>query len=631
MNIIYALGLGFFSPWWLLLVPLSTAALVYVYRRRGTGQRVLVGTLFLLRSLKRPSFSRKQFHPPPRFYFELFLLLALSLGAAGLYRQGMGNRVAIVIDNSLSMSRSNPRGSTATTALDLALAESRSVVQSLAAESTVEVFITSPHLISLTKGQVNKDAALAALGTVSFAYAEDHLDSAAVRLLSDPQYDKVSVFSDHPLVRTGSGRKLDPHTINVSELGGSHENVGIAQIGYRSGAKGTLVLQLASFLTSQVRVHVVLDALLSDGTENRFNKLAERVVSLEGQSQTEVEFDGISPQLRTFRARIEPDPSSLNMQYDSLRADDKAWLSIEEHGGTIALISQFSSEDLGLSKIPFARFERISPEAYDAAPGQVSGGKYLAAIFHRYLPSNLPAVSSVFIAPVSSNNFLKRSGEIKNVEITRWRETHPILSYVQMPSLKLTQASILQTPDWAGDLISSSAGSIAFAGEIERKKFIALGFELLPFEGKKSPLTSILTLNILKYISELSAEVGYQQVGSKLLIPADTSEVRYLDGPSIALPNRADSSVVIDQPGIVAVSTKLAGTTVQAFNFFDNEESNTLESVAYSLESKEVSDELQNTNTNLAGIIAVVASLLLLADMLLSGLTARGKLRGGEA
>lgn len=625
MSWLAGLQLGFLAPSWLALLPAAAAVLVFAYLRRGKGQHVQVGTLFLLRALKRPVFSRKKFRPPPRFYVELLLLLLLSLGAAGLYKQGMGTRIAILIDNSFSMARVQGGDAGGADQLSIALRDAASLVRSFSSESKVEIFASSPHEVSVSGSLSRPDKALEDLKRIELAYAADNIETAAQKLLSDPSYERVFVFTDRAVSRRDESGRLD---VRTSSPGAQNENVAISHIALRTGAlKNSVEVSLAAFLQSQSKIKVTLDAVENEGNSARYKKIAEKSVLITGRSHETVVFPDINPNLRVFRAHIEPDRQGLSLGFDTIRQDDTAWLSAEAHGGKIALVSQFSPAELGLGNLRIAQFEHVRPEDFEKDEQLISQKGYLAAIFHRYVPQKLPRVNSVFIAPVSASDFLNSVQEVSDVELTHWRGTNPVLNYVNVASLKLSRASVLGVPPWAEELISSTRGPIAFAGETEQRKYVAIGFELLPFEGKKSTLNSILTLNILKYISELGTDVGVQLVGSKLFLPADASRAYYLDGEELLKgveKNSSDRGVVGSHPGVVAVDSPLTGTTLNAFAYYDENESDTLSTEMFSLDVPKA-DPIERRDTSLlSGKIAAFVALALLLDLLFfSGLFRR--------
>lgn len=633
MNWLGALNLGFLSPAWLALVPFVGALLVFAYLRRGKGRQVKVGTLFLLRSLKRPVFSRKKFRPPLRFYVELLLLLLLILGAAGLYKQGMGTRIAVLVDNSFSMARVQPGDSEGKDLLALAVRDASSIVRSFSSESRIEVFATSPHLVSVSGSLARPDKALQDLKTIELAYAADNVEAAAQKLLGDPSYERVFVFTERGIERRDESGRLDVRTTLQGVKG---ENVAISHMALRSGSpRNSIEVSVAAFLQSQSSIKVILDVVESEGSSAKYKKLAEKSVQLNGRAHETVVFNDINPGLRVFRARLEPDRQGLSITFDAIRQDDMAWLSVEAQGGKVALVSQFSPLELGLSNLRIAQFSHVRPEDYERDPQAISQKNYSGAIFHRYVPQTLPQVSSVFIAPVSASDFLQPIQVISDVELTRWIGTQPVLNYLNMPSLKLGKATVLSVPPWGEELISSTRGPIAFAGQTEQRKYVAIGFELLPFEGKKSTLNSILTLNILKYITELGADVGFQMVGSKLFVPAEASRVYYLDGNELAQTKskaEAEQNIFALRPGIVAVDSPLSGTTLHAFDYYDENESDTLTAVSFALDFPKVDPVERRDTSLLSGRIAELVALVLLLDLLfLSGLLSRLRPSGDAA
>jgi hypothetical protein len=184
---------------------------------------------------------------------------------------------------------------------------------------------------------------------------------------------------------------------------------------------------------------------------------------------------------------------------------------------------------------------------------------------------------------------------------------------------------VLSVPPWAQELISTTKGAVAFAGEIEQKKYVALGFELLPFEGKKSALTSILALNIIKFLSESGADVGFQAVGGRLHIPPDTAQVFYLDDDASLSASPAD--FVARRPGFVALSSRLAGTTLAAFNFFDETESDTLTSNRITVTEQKVESSDRKDVNLLSGFIATLVAIVLFLDLLITSCLA-GRIKG---
>lgn len=622
---------GFLSPYWLALFPLGAAALVYAYLRRGRGNEIPVGTTFLLKALTKPVFSRKKFRPPLRFYLELLLLMLLAAGSASFYREGAGSRVAVVVDNSFSMAKSSPGQASGADVLSLAIAEARSTIGSYSSKSKIDVFKTTPQLLSLSGGLVAPDRALAAVGEIGLSYGPDNIEAAAAKLAANMDYDKVIVLTDHTAKDLSTGR-LEIRSVHLDNTASPQGNVALVNIALKTGTpKNTVEVTLASFVTGQIRAKLQLDGS-EGGGDTKLTRLAEKSITLTGRAHDTVVFPNLSPLVRIFRARLVEDGASLGAS-DLIRQDDTAWMSVEVHGGKIAVVSQFSPAELGLDGIHFADFAHLRPEAYDEHPEQISSQLYLGAIFHRYVPLKLPKINSAFIAPVSGSPYLGVSDDVDGIEITRWQSTHPALSYLNMPSLKIPRSRILTIPPWGHEIINSTRGPIAFAGELAEHRYVASGFELLPFEGKKSPLTSIFTLNVLKYLSDLGASVGYQSVGAKLLLPSADAKVSYFDGEEI-LPDAASGSLSVlpQRSGLVRITPRGGEPSFAAFNYFDENESDTLNLSAVSVDVPQTAARERHDVQSFAGWLAAAAAVLLLIDLVFSSLLAgRPTVAGGKA
>ena len=99
-----------------------------------------------------------------------------------------------------------------------------------------------------------------------------------------------------------------------------------------------------------------------------------------------------------------------------------------------------------------------------------------------------------------------------NVSVTSWLESHPLTVYADLHSLVFRRLVTFNEPDWSVPIIGTTNGVAAFAGELKGNKYVALGFEIFPFEGKKAATTSIVTLNAFKWLSGSSLGGGYVSV-----------------------------------------------------------------------------------------------------------------------
>ena len=84
-------------------VALLSPLLVLAYLRQDRARRKVVSSVLILKEIAARPRRRRRFVPPPRFFFELLCLLLLALAATLPARRDERERVAVVVDTSLSM------------------------------------------------------------------------------------------------------------------------------------------------------------------------------------------------------------------------------------------------------------------------------------------------------------------------------------------------------------------------------------------------------------------------------------------------------------------------------------------------------------------------------------------------
>ena len=122
-----------------------------------------------------------------------------------------------------------------------------------------------------------------------------------------------------------------------------------------------------------------------------------------------------------------------------------------------------------------------------------------------------------------------------------------------MPLLNPGASVAFEVPLWAQPVISSERGPIVIAGESHGVRLAAVGFEILPFEGARTPATSILSLNMLSWLLSSTGGVeGLTLPGTiHRLDPAFDWKVRGSDGEvPVRLDEAKHPSVLLARPGV---------------------------------------------------------------------------------
>ena len=586
------LGWGFLYPVALISIPIGLAALVYVYRQRAQGKAVIVPTLLILKQLSQPSRARKRFVPPPRFYFELLCLLLLGCALAGFYEKKPASHIAVLIDNSLSMGKIiGDEG--ASTDLAKAIEAAENELKALSASSKIEIFTTSPALLSLTNGFVGPNEALVALTKVSLAFAADKIDSALSRLSAQSQYDKILIFTDKQSAQAELTEQIRLVPFNKVRSAEELSNLAFTSIQYDDSIQPPLIkLSVAAFSNGKSIARVILKAL---NPENQLlEKIAEEEIALPALGNREISIP-VSSSADAFEAELILLKSGNSAAANALPQDDHAWIARGPIERKVLFVGPIAPEQLGLRQLKLAHFIHQLPEEFEKAPPLTED--FAATIFHRFTPSSFPRLASIQIDPPAPST--NSEGKI----LSSWDATHPVLRYLALNTLQLPQYQVLTPPSWSKTILNVESGPIAYAGENSGMKQAVFGFELLPFEGKKSPVVSILLLNALKYVLGENSASGYLSLQD---YKSGSYAMRRLgDKKSV------NTEALIPEPGLYALKGG-----IQALNYIDPEESNFLENKVLAKPALVANSRADLQSTNRSDLLALLVVFLLIADLI---------------
>ncbi|MFM1849110.1 MAG: hypothetical protein RL417_2584 [Pseudomonadota bacterium] len=596
-------GFALTSPFMLLLVPGALAGLVYAYRRYGRGIRRPVGTLLLLKALERAPSARQQFKPPPRFFLELLLLSLLLLGAAGLYRRESGERVLVVIDNSLSMGVLPP--GERLSILDRAKSNAQSAVDSLASDSQIAVITTEAPGVGPLSGI---DEAYDAIGAIELGYSVDNLERLLARVGGDSRFDRVLAFTDRraQFLAPESRARIEVNTVAEAPTA----NIAVSDVSLTTTPAGqqTVRAAITSYYEQAVDIAVVLEAVSVVGT---VSVVKRETVAIPPKETRSVQFSPVALKTAAYRVSVVP-PLGSSGAVNTLLADDEGWLSAAPPAERITVVSDLSAEALGLNRLRHLRFEVIKPSDWSAERASRAG----SAIFHRFTPAEIPNGNTLFVMPPAGGIF-EVGDTVAEAEVTRWNVADPLASYLNLPALTFKTVTPLKLPPWAREAIATTGGSVALSGSYEGKRIAALGFEIFPYEGAKSRILSVLTLNALGWIAETG--IGFEPVGTTIDISPEITNVRYASGePLWGKGDKPTSVVTLKHPGLVIVKGALNTEAVRVVNFFDERESNTLIHAPIAIERIALSErDDESERRYLAGSIALLGAILILLDLLL--------------
>lgn len=596
--------LGALSPWLLLGIPCVLGFLIYVFRKRGTSNKTIVSSLFLLQTLPRKETGRRAFVPPLQFWLELCAATLLILAAAGLFTQKAGRHIAVVIDSSLSMGALFDASSSRLDQVKRIAATDISRARSSAAFS---VFSASTDLAPSSGRGISARDALSALHDIKQSFSADDLQSQIVPLANDPSYDAVWVYTDH---ESPSRAPLDKVVITSLPIDrAAQTNVWIRSLRVRTDTRGdTLLVALGANFPENRDASIT--ARCSTTSSAQALSLPARKSGVSAGSGAVVSFPLESSSWSRCDVTV-----SLDGGGDRHPLDDRAWITNQTERPTISVIGSLSPETLGLTKIALYTFH-AAPQS-DGTPPTTGA----PTIYHRTIPPLTPDAATLSIAP--PEGALPWGGAVapraRGGEVTKWDDSHPLLAYVNPTLLTLADLRPLVCPPSARALLSSSAGSLLCAGEDHGSRYVLTAFELFPFDGAKSPTLSILTLNIFKWLfSPPSIVPNSGGLPSRLALAPSITTARYLEPKELSLEIGNDHAIRPLNPGVLALTGKDGREELLALNAIDERESDIAAPSAISLPEQRPQARpasTARTTSSLTSLLALLALMVLGIDL----------------
>jgi hypothetical protein len=264
-----------------------------------------------------------------------------------------------------------------------------------------------------------------------------------------------------------------------------------------------------------------------------------------------------------------------------------------------------------LRTIPGVELQIVSPEAYakgDFAP-------HALEIFHYAAPTAWPESAALLILPPAENPLVRIAAGASRGAVTGWREPHPLTRYVNFALLRPAYARVLKPGPDGDAVIQSYEGALAIASERKNFRYLALGFDPLPFLGRHNLPMSIFTLNALDWLSAATARST--ATGAPLDAPVGAGE-------TIIAPNGANLGPVATPVAVAQGIYRVDGRAERylAVNFDDPRESNLHAPAPIALREDPSSAEERSFAALLWPYLLIAAMALLLLEWFLHPLPA---------
>jgi len=543
MGLLDAFGLLHPAALYLFAIP---PLLVIAYLARERPRQALVSSVIAFRALR--AMRGERFGGRPRlnwtFFLELLILALAVLAIAAPYVLRKGNQTAVVIDNSAGMQAltSSGRSRFANVREKIAAA-----LNSNDTETVLYVTAPQPHEVGVFHGA---QAAIAAVehATVTDAPADTASVADLLAQLSANRHLGRIIF--------GSYRSLAaplPARVQAITVGEPIANYAI----------GSFVLSRESFGAAALHGRVIAanfshSAQTLTITVSADDRAAGRAEArVEAGEVTALDFPNLVP-AKVYRAQLEP--------VDGFPLDNVAYATGSAvRGLPILFISPTPGEGASLRSIPGVDVTTVPPAGYSPTKLETAD----LAIFEYAVPKEFPAVNSLLVMPPPGDPLFNFSVQTApRLDLTGWPPIDLLTDGVNFHLLNLRSGQYFGMHPWMRPVIGGGGGALMLAGNRQGHRFIATGFNPLPYLGRANLPMSVLTLNMLGYLAGFGAQGTALRTGEPWMIPAGVRQ--------IVLPSGLKETVHASQPfssatmqGIYTLIATDGARTMRAVNLSD--------------------------------------------------------------
>lgn len=509
------MNLSFLSPLaFQLLYALPLLFLPYLLRNRE--KEVIVSALFLYQGLPTASQRRLwgRLQLTRSFFLQLLILLLVIAAAAQPFLHGQGSKIALVLDTSASMQARSPDGTE--TLFDLAKKHASQALATIPATDSISLFVTTPlpkfiAASSEDRGYLRTELSLAS--TTDAPDASDEVLSAFFsNLLGEQGFQHIFFFTDRSLAAPAT-----TNAFTVVTLGGPQANVGITSFRlYRS-----------PFVPSEVDATITVtgveqpqDLTISIEDVDTGKRLVSR--SFTYNKAVDFSFSHL-PLAQAYRARLDIE--------DGLALDNEAYAVLPSLTNvSVLLVSPSANVASSLNAIPNLKLERLPPQEYTPE----KAARFAFVLFHLATPEALPPTNAAFLLPPAGNALFPLDKATNQVQVTQWMTAHPLTNYVTFSLFTPAYAEALQPVDWCQPIVHATIGPIVLAGEREGRRYVATGFDLLPYLGKRNLPVSIFTLNVLGWLADQAGQPPSLKTGASLTLAEESATIRFSNNENLA-------------------------------------------------------------------------------------------------
>ncbi len=199
------------------------------------------------------------------------------------------------------------------------------------------------------------------------------------------------------------------------------------------------------------------------------------------------------------------------------------------------------------------------------------------------IPPVWPKANLLAIHVANSNWFDTGWTTVPEPAAVDWKNTHPLLRYINLDNVQIGETLGVKTPGWATALVEAQQTPLILAGELSRQKIVWIGFDTLQSTWPLRISFPMFIANAVDWLNPAATKSSQLMVHGgepfrlALTQPAATAEVTMPDGTKRTLTPGDAREIVFGETGKQGVYHLRVGTNDVTFcvNVLDAAESNT--------------------------------------------------------
>lgn len=410
-----------------------------------------------------------------------------------------GRHLLLLIDNSASMASTDVSGGA--DRMDVARQKAEEILDSVGPEDRVMLAAFNEHIQPLSPfvGQVSlleqplHDLEAVATGT---SY-DDALSFAA---------DSLRATTDAQLVLISDGAGLKEATLNKFDFG---ENTVVRhlKVGESGGNLGVTAFNVRRYVSNK------LDYELFVQVRNYFDRAVDAELEIYADGRL-VDTKPLRLEANETKQRFYPSQAVAGEKLearirlrtrdarDNFPLDDRAFAMLPKTQKVSVLM--VSNGNLFLEGPLLLnlnlKVKKIAPDAYRPE----SSANFDVTVFDRFAPTedNLPKAGNfVFFNPPAETSPWEITGAVKDPIITSVKKSHPLMRWITLKDLNITEASAWRTGRWDTTVASSFGKPIVVTRTHENQNLVGVAFDIQNSDLPLRVALPVFMINIVDYFT----------------------------------------------------------------------------------------------------------------------------------